>query len=79
MKFSYVTNLNCPKCHTIYSVDEIQQLCECGSPLLVNYDLESLKQDLNKSTLLNRTNSLWSSANGAGYSKRNIDIIYNKY
>lgn len=59
MKFSYARNLYCPKCKEEYEIDKVQNLCSCGSPLLVDYDLESLKEAWDKKDLEGRTNSLW--------------------
>jgi threonine synthase len=59
MKYSYVSHLNCPKCDATYDVNIVNQLCECGSPLLVSYDLEGLKIDLASSDLVGRTADLW--------------------
>lgn len=59
MKFSYASHLSCPKCHCQYSIHEPNQLCECGSPLLVEYDIESLKGNFKKDDLLNRDSNLW--------------------
>jgi threonine synthase len=59
MSYSYITHLECPKCQEQYSEAEVQQLCKCGSPLLVRYDLQSIKQAFNKEHLLTRSNSLW--------------------
>ncbi|UOQ45104.1 threonine synthase [Halobacillus salinarum] len=60
MKYSYVSHLSCPKCSIVYSCDEPQHLCEaCGSPLLVGYDLSSLKTDWLKEDLTTRAPDLW--------------------
>ncbi|WP_170008715.1 threonine synthase [Bacillus fonticola] len=59
MKFSYVSNLECPKCDKKYSVSQKQQLCECGSPLLVKYDLDALKQNFKQEQLVGRDANLW--------------------
>ena len=56
---SFIKELYCPKCSRVYSKDEIQHLCECGSPLLVRYDLERAKKELNKNDLIKRSPSLW--------------------
>lgn len=56
---STIDKLYCPKCGKKYSADEIHQLCECGSPLLVEYDLEKAKESLTKENLKNRPKSLW--------------------
>ncbi|MCR8635234.1 threonine synthase [Paenibacillus radicis (ex Xue et al. 2023)] len=59
MKFSYISQLHCPKCQKEYRSDEIQQLCTCGSPLLVDYDLQELKKHWTPSSLVGRSNDLW--------------------
>jgi threonine synthase len=59
MTYSYATHASCPKCKTTYSIEEIQQLCSCGSPLLIKYDLHTLKKNWDRDKLGNRTNSLW--------------------
>jgi len=59
MPFSFLSHLYCPKCQETYNPDAIQQLCACGSPLLVDYDLASLKTQLKPSDLVGRPSSLW--------------------
>ena len=59
MPFSYVSHLSCPKCQSVYSSDEIHQLCACGSPLLVKYHLEELAFSLKPSDLMTRPSTLW--------------------
>lgn len=59
MKFSYVSNLYCPKCSKEYDSNSVQNLCECGAPLLVNYDLESLKSEFSPDDLIERNSDLW--------------------
>lgn len=59
MRYSYVTHLYCPKCDRNYDVNEQNQLCECGSPLLVDYDLNALKKALRQEHLVGRQPDLW--------------------
>ncbi|MGX1194739.1 threonine synthase [Metabacillus sp. SLBN-84] len=59
MSYSYVSHLECPKCGTEYSVKDVQQLCTCGSPLLVRYHLDQVKSTLTKEEISRRENSLW--------------------
>lgn len=59
MSYSYVSHLECPKCGTEYSVKDVQQLCTCGSPLLVRYHLNQVKSTLTKEEISSRENSLW--------------------
>jgi threonine synthase len=59
LKYSYVSHLSCPKCNESYSVDEVHHLCACGSPLLVNYDISAVKEQLNRDDIALRENTLW--------------------
>ncbi|WP_138494623.1 threonine synthase [Paenibacillus pinistramenti] len=59
MRFSYISHLHCPKCGEEYPADRIQQLCGCGSPLLVDYDLKELKKQWMPADLAGRSNDLW--------------------
>lgn len=59
MNYSYTSHLECPKCGKIYPDQEVQQLCECGSPLLVRYRLDEVKSQFKKEHLHTRENSLW--------------------
>lgn len=59
MKYSYVSHIYCPKCENTLSKDELQQLCNCGSPLLVHYDLNKLKGKFLPKSLEGRNGDLW--------------------
>ncbi|WP_283152499.1 threonine synthase [Guptibacillus hwajinpoensis] len=59
MPYSMVSHLSCPKCNKTYDSDKIQQLCVCGSPLLVEYDLDEVKKRLTKEMIAGREQSLW--------------------
>ena len=54
-----IKNLYCPKCKKKYSYEKINQTCECGSPLLVEYDLEGIKKNITKEDIEKRENTLW--------------------
>ena len=42
----YVTDLECPKCKIKFNHKELNQLCSlCHGPLLVRYDLKSVKDN----------------------------------
>lgn len=56
---SFAKNLFCPKCRKEYSLNEVHQLCECGAPLLVCYDLEKAKKAFRKEDLAGRESNLW--------------------
>jgi threonine synthase len=55
----YVSHLACPKCENTYESEKIIQVCECGSPLLVRYDLEKIATVLKKEDLIGRAPDLW--------------------
>lgn len=59
MKYSYVSHLECPKCGVTHAADQRINLCRCGSPLLVRYDLDSLREDWEKEDLVSRAPTLW--------------------
>ncbi|MBR1390753.1 MAG: threonine synthase [Lachnospiraceae bacterium] len=56
---SFAANLVCPKCKKEYALHEVHQLCACGSPLLVSYDLKEAKKHFHKESLRDRESSLW--------------------
>jgi threonine synthase len=56
---SYLSHLYCPRCARTYSADEPHNVCECGSPLLVAYDLDALKREVARDDLASRRASLW--------------------
>lgn len=59
MSFSFLANLECPRCHTRHSADTPAHLCICGSPLLARYDLDAVQHYLNKEMVCSREPSLW--------------------
>ncbi|MDR1986059.1 MAG: threonine synthase [Treponema sp.] len=56
---SCITGLVCPKCKQSYDHRQIQHLCQCGSPLLVEYDLNRAAQIVNPRAIQNRPATLW--------------------
>ena len=54
-----VSDLYCPKCEARYDIDSIMTLCNCGAPLLVDYDYEKAKLTLKQSALKTRQPSMW--------------------
>ncbi|MBY7144420.1 threonine synthase [Virgibacillus sp. NKC19-3] len=59
MTYSYVSHLYCPKCDNTYSSDVVNQLCACGSPLLVAYKMDELSEVFTPDSLVKRTTDLW--------------------
>lgn len=55
----FVSHLECPKCESTYESEQRIQLCKCGAPLLVRYDLQKVKENLTKNDLLSRPATLW--------------------
>lgn len=57
--YRYATQLRCPRCYATHALDTLQQLCSCGSPLLVDYDLERLASQWSPTDLAGRPWNLW--------------------
>jgi len=56
----FVERLECSNCGAQHSHKEIQTVCKnCGSTLLVKYNLEEMKDKLKKGDLLGREGTLW--------------------
>ena len=55
----FVSKLECPKCGAEYESEKRIQLCDCGAPLLVRYDLDKVKSAMSKDELKNRPADLW--------------------
>ena len=56
-----MSSLTCAACGLEHAVDELQNLCtECGKPLLVGYDLDSLKASITPNVVGSRSiRSMW--------------------
>jgi len=48
-----------PKCKATHASGRVAQLCGCGSPLLVRYDLDQVKKAVRKEDLVHRRPDLW--------------------
>ncbi|SEP85592.1 threonine synthase [Virgibacillus subterraneus] len=59
LKFSYISHLYCPKCGNTFGTSEQHQVCTCGSPLLVTYDLEKMKKNVAPGEWGTRELTLW--------------------
>ncbi len=59
MSRSFVSHLECSKCRKSYDHDQVNQLCSCGAPLLVKYNLKKLAGVFKKKNLATRSSSLW--------------------
>jgi threonine synthase len=56
---SFAREIVCPRCAKRFALTELLNLCSCGSPLLVRYDLQIAKTALDKASFQGRTASLW--------------------
>ncbi|MDQ1470547.1 MAG: threonine synthase, partial [Bryobacterales bacterium] len=54
-----VTHLECSVCTRKYEARKVWNLCECGGPLLVRYDLDNLKATWSRDSLATAPNSMW--------------------
>ena len=54
-----VTHLYCSACGKAYEPRKLYNLCECGKPLMVAYDLEAAARTLSRESLAGREPSLW--------------------
>jgi len=55
----YVSHLECPKCNAHYESEKLIQLCQCGSPLLVRYDLKKVREKFRKEAVTLKKADLW--------------------
>src|SRR6266478_2468663 len=54
-----VSHLYCSACYKSYEPGKLYNLCECGKPLMVAYDLEAAARTLRRESLVGREPSLW--------------------
>lgn len=57
--YSGLSHLKCSQCNSVYSAKEKQQTCQCGAPLLAQYDLELIRTAVTKERIRARETSLW--------------------
>jgi threonine synthase len=57
---SFMTHLECSKCHREYSHDQIQTFCpDCKATLLPRYDLTAVKQTVDRDEITRRKKGMW--------------------
>lgn len=56
---SYLSHLECSREGGRYDADKLQNLSDAGAPLLAKYDLERIKEDVEKSDFAGRRNDMW--------------------
>lgn len=59
-EYSYLDHLECGKCHSEFDADVVQGVCSsCGSPLLVRYDLDAVRESCSPHDIASRPPDLW--------------------
>ena len=53
------SSLSCSRCAKSFDSNLLLNLCECGSPLLVNYDLAALRSQFTRESLASALPSMW--------------------
>lgn len=54
-----VTHLECSRCGRSFEAGQVHNLCPCGGPLLVRYDLEKARKSWNRAWIPNGPSSMW--------------------
>ncbi|MSV29228.1 MAG: threonine synthase [Bryobacterales bacterium] len=54
-----VTNLECALCNKTFEAGKVHNLCECGGPLLVRYDLLRIRESWSRDSVHRGPNSMW--------------------
>jgi threonine synthase len=56
---SAVTHLECSQCKRQFQAGKVHNLCDCGGPLLVRYDMELTRRAWNRDRVADGPNSMW--------------------
>jgi len=56
---SFAQEIVCSRCEKRFGMSQLLNLCSCGAPLLVRYDIKNAKAAVAKSALTGRIASLW--------------------
>ncbi|HEX9445220.1 MAG TPA: threonine synthase [Candidatus Binatia bacterium] len=56
---TFAIKITCPRCQSRFPLGKPVNLCPCGSPLWVEYDLKKIKRRLKKAHLKDRPATLW--------------------
>ena len=59
MSYSCVSNLECSSCKDKYPVNILRNICQCGQPLFVRYDLNKAKLLTNPKEIASREVNMW--------------------
>ena len=56
---STITHLECSRCKKTHPHTKLLNLCDCGGPLLVRYDLKAASRSLTREALRGRAKNMW--------------------
>ena len=56
---TFAKEIACPRCDRRFALNQLLNLCSCGSPLLVRYDLKKAAAALSRAALQGRAPTLW--------------------
>jgi threonine synthase len=56
---TFATKISCPRCHRGFPLGKAINACACGSPLMVEYDIDKIKRAAQKPALKERAATLW--------------------
>jgi threonine synthase len=56
---SFVTHLECSVCAKRHEARVIQNLCDCGGPLLVRYDLDRVREEWSRDSVACSSSDMW--------------------
>jgi len=57
---AHIKSLTCSRCENSFNPDQIQTYCrDCNAPLLTNYDLVSIKNQLDRDRICHRKKGMW--------------------
>jgi len=59
MVYSAIQHLECSKCQKTYPTDNLINICKCGSPLFVKYDLDLAKSLTSPAEISKRPSGMW--------------------
>jgi threonine synthase len=56
---TYISHLECPKCGRSYAPFQPNNVCQCGAPLLVRYNLGEMARSISRRELKRRKPGMW--------------------
>src|ERR1700733_8605731 len=54
-----ITHLECAACGKVHPAGQLHNLCECGGPLLVRYDLAKLREGWSREGIAGGPSNMW--------------------